>query len=506
MKFPPLPPSLALLWKRRWALLFLNLVAGLFAAPFLYWTCIFLRVVLRAAHGAPILLGLNFLNALGGWLLLALAALGMGGCLSALRKILAGGGSFVPRDILRGISACARTSLLAGGLLGLSLGILRMGALSLHSLLPGGALRCAGTALLLLQFAAALPLCLLAMTREDAIQRRPLAAFAQASALLARYPLRWYALATLTVLPPLLFFQWQAPLLTLLGFLFVELLALTPMMLAWQTGGRGHTGVRGQEAGGRGRGLAVGIASFFALDCLALLLPLLRGEPLGRVQATLRETISFLSRQILLEADNGTVRELLAASAVWPLLLAALLGSACCVLVAYACACYRLRLRALIYSVTVLLQLLPMLASYASLEQLLRNLNFRFSSVALGLCWALLYILIAALLYRRFARLLPRLEANRERYPGARLFFYYAVPRARLPILALIALGTLGCWNDALAPFWDMRRLGAFSAGGYVWDSLSGWAERLSYLGAFLLCFLSFLLLLRIGRAKRVKR
>jgi len=491
--------SVAALWKRRWALLFLNLVAGLSAAPFLYWTCIFMRIVLNAAHEAPTLLGLNFLNALTGWPLLGLAALGLGGCLSALRKILAGGGGFVPRHVLRGMGACAKTSLLAGGLLGLSLGVLRVGMVNLHALPLSGAPRCAGTALLALQFLAALPLCLLAITREDSLQRRPLRALAAAGALLARRPLRWYALLALTALPVLLLFQWQPPLLTLLGFLLVELLALTPMMLAWQIGSRT------QDAGGKGYGLSIAMAAFLALDILALLLPFLgQGEPLGQIQATLRETLAFISRQALLEADNGTLRELLAASGVWPLLLAALLGGACCVMVAYVCACYRFRLRALLFAAAVLLQVLPMLASYASLEKLLLNLNLRFSSLVLGLCWALLYILIALLLYRRFARLLPLLQQNREKYPGVRLFFYYAIPRARLHVIALIALGTLGCWNDALAPFWFMRSMGAFSVGEYVWQSLSGGAERLVYAAAAAAAFGVFLGVLRIyGREER---
>ena len=301
--------------------------------------------------------------------------------------------------------------------------------------------------------------------------------------------------------PVLLLFQWQPPLLTLLGFLLVELLALTPMMLAWQAGSKM------QDARSKGYGLSIGIAAFFALDVLALLLPLLRQrEPYQVMRATLRETIAFISRQALLEADNGTLRELLAASSVWPLLLAALVGSACCVMVAYACACYRFRLRGLLFAAAVLLQILPMLASYASLEKLLLNLNLRFSSLVLELCWALLYILIALLLYRRFAGMLPQLQKNREKYPGARLFFYYAIPKARLLVIALIALVTLGCWNDALAPFWYMKRLGAFSASGYIWNSLSGRAEKLAYLGAFLLCFGVFLGVLKVGNAWKGKK
>jgi hypothetical protein len=485
--------------RRRWALFFLNLVAGLFAAPYLYWTCILMRVILRAAQEEPVLPWLNAIDALGGLPLAMLAMLGAGGCLSACAKLLRGEDGFLPREVFAGLRRCAKTSLLAGAMLGLELGIARVGLLNLYAetslgtLLPAGAARTAAAAFLMAQLAACLPLCLLALTREDALQRRPLRALAAAGRLYAQYPLRMLSLAAAAVLPPLLFFVWPPPQLTLLGFFFVALCGLVPAMLLWQT-----LDVRLQTLDNRRGRLPLVMGVFFLLDCLALALPFLRHTP--DPQAALRGALGFVSR---LYADSGTLlRDLLAASSVWPLLLAALLGSACCVMAAYACACYRFRGRGLLFAAAVLLQILPIIASYSSLEQLLRNLDLPISGVWLGLGWALMYLLVALLLARRFARLLPGLQKNRGKFPGARLFFYYALPRAPLLPLALVALATLGCWDDALAPFWYMRRLGAFSLAGYISGRLSGRGELALTIGVFLAMLVLLVIILKLRSAR----
>jgi len=476
--------------RRRWALFFLNLVAGLFAAPFIYWNSILLRVILRAAQEEPVLPWLNAISALGGLLLMMLAAFGIGGCLSALRKMLRGTDGFLPREVLGGLRRCAKTSLLAGAVLGFCAGAARVGLLNLHVHLPAGAARTAASAFLLLQAAAALPLCLLTLTREDELQHSPLRAMAAAGRIYAQSPLRMLGLSSAATLPLLVFFVWEPPQLTLVGFLFVLLCGLTPIMLLWQT--RQGSGYRVQGSGGRGLPLAMAV--FFALDCLVLLSPLLRQAPDPR--AALHNALDFVSR---LYADSGTLlRDLLAASSVWPLLLAALLGSACCAMAAFACACYKFRLRGLLFAAAVLLQILPILASYSSLQQLLRNLRLPITGFMLGLGWALAYLLAALLLLRRFAQLLPSLQKNREKFPGVRLFFYFALPRAPLYTLVLIALATLGFWDDALAPFWYMRRLGAFSLAGYIGERLSGWGELALYLAAFLAMLGLFMLILKL--------
>ena len=480
--------------KRRWALFFLNLVAGLFVAPYLYWTCILMRVILRAAQDEPVLPWLGVIDALGGILLILLAALGAGGCLAALRKILRGEGEFLPREVFGGMRRCAKTSLTAGAILGFSLGILRAGLLNLYTFLPAGALRIAAAAFLVAQLAASLPLCLLALTREDAMQRRPSRAFAAAGRIYARRPVAMLGLAVASVLPSLLFFVWPPPQLTLLGFFFVALCGLVPVMLAWQTLSNRS------QAPDRRSYLPLITAAFSVLDILILLLPFLQRAP--DPQAALHSALDFVSR---LYADSGTLlRDLLAASSVWPLLLAALLGSACCVMAAYACACYKFRGRGLLFTAAVLLQILPIVASYSSLEQLLRNLELPISGVWLGLGWALAYLLAALLLVRRFAQMLPDLQKNREQYPGVRLFFYYALPRVPLLTLVLIALATLGCWDDALAPFWYMRRLGAFSLSGYLWERMSGRGELALIAGAFL-AMLGLLMLVMKLRSSRPK-
>jgi ABC-type glycerol-3-phosphate transport system permease component len=308
-------------------------------------------------------------------------------------------------------------------------------------------------------------------------------------------------LAAAAGLPSLLFFVWPPPQLTLLGFFFVALCGLVPAMLLWQVPQSRPPGGDGRRPEGeikkRSR-LPLFITIFFLLDALILSLPLL-----GRVpdpQAALRNALDFISR---LYADSGTLlRDLLAASSVWPLLLAALLGSACCIMAAYACACYTFRGRKLLFAAAVLLQILPMLASYSSLEQLLRNLKLPISGVWLALGWALVYLLVALLLVRRFARMLPSLQKNREKFPGVRLFFYFALPRAPLYALLLVALATLGCWDDALAPFWYMRKLGAFSLAGYVWERSSGWGEFALAAGAFLAMLGLLLLILKLRSAR----
>ena len=405
--------------RRRWALFFLLLVAGLFAAPYLYWSAILMPVVLQAAREEPVLLWANLLSALGSVPLLMLAALGAGGCLSALRKMRRSEDGYLPGEVFGGMRTHAKASLPAGAVLGLSLGAMRAGLLHLHTLLPGGAVRTLISSFLVLQF----------------------------------------ILAIWTVITP-------------------------PHPL------------RGSSPKGEPLKKRVVMPALFALDALLLLLPpLLLG-----MGATLRETLAFVSR---LYAGNGTLlRGLLAASGVWPILLAALLGSACCIMAAFACACYKFRLRGLVFTAAVLLQILPMLASYSSLEQLLRHLELPVTGVLLGLVWAGVYLLAALLLLRRFAQLLPSLQKNREKYPGVRLFFYYALPRAPLLSFTLAALATLGCWNDALAPFWYMRRLGAFSLWGYLWERLAGWGELATYACVFLV-MLGLFIPLRGGVVRR---
>jgi ABC-type glycerol-3-phosphate transport system permease component len=213
-------------------------------------------------------------------------------------------------------------------------------------------------------------------------------------------------------------------------------------------------------------------------DALLLALTPVTTDP---PEAALGKALDFVSRMY---ADSGALlRDLLAASSVWPILLSALLGSACCVMAAYACACYKFRGRGLVFTAAVLLQTLPILASYASLEQLLRKLELPVTGALLGLAWAAAYLIIALLLLRRFAQMLPELQKNREKFPGARLFFYYALPRAPLLTFTLVALATLGCWDDALAPFWYMRSLGAFSLAAYLWERLD---SPVPYILAFL--------------------
>jgi len=477
--------------KRRWALFFLNLTAGVFAAPYLYWTCILMRVVLRAARDEPVLPWLGAIDALGGLLLVMLAMWGAGGCLSALRKILRGEDGFIPGEVFGGLRRCAKTSVLVGAILGVSLMATRVGLLNLHTFSPSGAVRITASAFLLMQLAASLPLCMLALTREDALQSRPSRALAAAGRIYVQSPARMLGLSAATALPLLLFFVCPPPLLTLLGFLVVALCGLVPVMLAWQTQA---AECRGGVPAARLKPFLTIILIFFALDALILFLPLLQRTP--DPQAALRNALDFVSR---LYADSGTLlRDLLAASSVWPLLLAALLGSMCCVMAAYACACYKFHARRMVFLAAVLLQVLPMLASYSSLEQLLRNLELPITGTLLGFCWALAYLLVALLLYRRFARMLPSLQKNREKFPGARLFFYYALPRAPLHILALAALATLGCWDDALAPFWYMRRLGAFTLIGYIWENLSGWGELALYIAAFLAILGLFVIIVKL--------
>lgn len=480
--------------RRRWALLFINLVAGLFAAPFLYWTIILMPVVLRAAQGMPtVLMWLNALGVLVGLLLLMLAALGAGGCVSTLRKMRRSEDGFLPGEIARSIRRCARTSLMTGAVFGGSLGVASVGLVNLYTLLPAGLLRSAGTAVLLLQLVVSLPLCLLVHAQEDSLQRHPLRAFAAAGHVFARSPLHMLGLLAATALPPLLFFVWQQPLLTLLGFAVIALVAIVPVLSVWQGAAR-----RRQAEGGR-YGLLAMLGVFVVLSALVLLVPLLRRDMLflPAMQQSMQDTLIFLSRQA---AENDTLRSLLHTSSVWPLLFAALLGSACCIMAAYACACYRFRLRGWLFAAAVLLQILPMVFSFSSLEQLLRNLGLPIAGTLLGVIWMLGYLITALLLYNEFERMLPALRAKRDDFPGVRLFFYYALRRARLLSFALIALVTLGCWNDALAPFWYMRKMGSFSLLDYVWSQLSGWPEFAACMCAFLAVLALLLLLFKLRR------
>ena len=478
MTIPSVIKENALLyWRRRWAMFFMTVSVGLFAAPLLYWGCLFMPVVLNAANDAPILLGMNVFYAAGCGLLVMLAALGLGGCFAAMRRIIAGTDERVTKEMFRGIGRSAKTSLPAGALLGGSLAMAQIGVVGLHAM-PGvnGVLRGVLTALLALQLFGAIALGLMMLAQPDEL--KPLRALFAAGNQIAARPLKYTVLCALILLPLALLFAWRVPLLTFLGFLFVELLLFAPATMVWQNQAANDHAPEAQSKGKKA-GMITALAGFFAIDMFAIIAPLLRQaeQPTRAVMATMRQTMDFIVRQAVLDADNGTLREMLAGSGVWPLLFMALLGSVCCILTAYICACYEFRLRGLLFGTAALLPLVPMLTNYAGLELLLRNLNLGAPWV-LGVLWILLYLFAACMLFLRFRKLLPTMKKIKENYPGVRLFFYFALPRTRYWIFALMALVTLGCWNDALTPFWHMRKLGAFSVSSYVWEQTAGW-ERL---------------------------
>lgn len=436
----------------------LLLFALLFAAPYLYWSCILLPIISNAAHSEGILLGLHFINALGGAVLLLVMFLGLGGCLSATRAgvlnndLTAGECSAegapsvdisLPRAIWRGLRRCAGASLLYGGFTGLSLGVFRVGVLQLHCAYPAGFVRVALDAVLVLQAAFTLAACLLLLRQPDAVQAKPLRAFAAAWVRAARIG-RWRLI----------------PSVALSAFLFFGTLA-------------------------------------------AISLPLLKSR-LSVVRSSLREALAFAYTLVRQDAANGTLRDLLSNSGSWIVLLLGLLGGACCIIAAYLCACHRFHGRMSLFAVIVLLQLLPLWASFSAMDQFLRNLNLPDRPFYLGLALSLLYILTAALLFHRFSKLkdvlaIPQTAALNE----WRLFFYNVFPKVRPYVLALAILISAGLWNDAVLPFVWMHRLGAFRLPVYVWQQ-SRWDEKLFLL---LLAFLALpLFVLALARHIHIKR
>ena len=496
--------NVLLYWRRRWAMFFMNLVAALFAAPLLYWGCLFMPMVLNAANDAPILLGLNVFYAVGCGICLVLAAIGLGGCFSAMRKIFEGTDKRMTKELFRGIAGSIKTSLPAGALAGFALSTAQIGLVGLHAM-PGinGVLRSVLSALLALQLFAAVALALMMLAQPDELRGKPLQTIFAAGNQIAARPLKYTVLCALTLLPLALLFAWRVPLLTFMGFLFVGLLMCSPTVMVWQ-----NQAARDRMPEGKRKkaGVIAALGGFLLVDLFAIIAPLLRQaeQPARAVISTMQQTMDFIIRQAVLDADNGTLREMLAGSGVWPLLAAALLGSICCILTAYVCACYDFRLRGLLFGAVVVLQVFPMLSSYAGLELLLRNLNLGAPWV-LGLLWILLYLFLVCMLYWQFRRLVPKMEKIKEDYPGVRLFFYYALPRTRYWIAALIALVTLGCWNDALAPFWHMRKLGAFSVSSYIWETAAVW-ERMLYPVIFLALLAVWVLVCRVcSREKKPK-
>ncbi|MCL2106046.1 MAG: hypothetical protein FWH26_03150 [Oscillospiraceae bacterium] len=468
-------PSLTrFVWEHRWGMAFLNLTAFAFAAPFLFWNCILMPIVMQAAHAMELLQGLGALFALGNVLALMLAMLGAGGCLSALRGLLDGSGGYIISGVFRAMRRRAGSSLLAGGLLGLSLGVMRAGLMNLRSV-SGMGWRCALSVSLALQFLLVCTLCILAMARDDGCRAKPHRVFAGAAAELLTRPGRQLLYAVATVAPLAVFFLWQNAALTVIGLLLTAAAPL-PVMLIWSRRAPCISGGQSAKA-------LIGILLFAGLSAV----PALAVSPWNSVRATLRESMAFLFRLTMQDADNGTIRDMLANSSVWPVVAAAILGTGCCVVVSYVCACYRFKGRKTMLALAVTLQLLPLLSSYASLEQLLRNLRLPITPVLLGVVWTLLYLLLSLLLYRRFASLRPELLRRQEKsgVSGPRLLFYHALPRVRLYIAALLVLVTLGCWNDALAPFWHLKQLGAFTVSSYLWETMRGTREPLLYLCVF---------------------
>ena len=419
-----------------------------------------------------------------------------------MRRMLAGEDKALVRDVWRGISRCAGTSLLAGAVTGISMAAAQAGLAGLHAISGTPAvLRGFFSALLMLQLFWAVPLGLGMLSQPDTLQRRPMRCLFAAGRQIAACPLRYAGLCAVTLLPLALLFAWRTPLPTFLGFLLVELLLLAPAIMLWQNRG---SGIRNQGSGRRNFGVIAVLSSFFVFDIVALLMPALwrREFPARAAMATLRQTVDFIARQTLLEARNGTLREMLASSGTWPLLFVTLLGCACCMMAAFACACYGFRLRRLAFAGAAALQVLPILSGYAGLELLLRGL-YRGRPLLLGIAWIALYLFLLLMLYRNFRRQLPDLRKRQETQSGVRLFFYYAVPRARYWIYALAAVSALGCWNDALAPFRYMRELGAFSLAGYVWEHTDLWG-RVLYPALFLAMLALVLTFLR--RCARINR
>ncbi|MCL2531320.1 MAG: hypothetical protein FWE40_04080 [Oscillospiraceae bacterium] len=447
------------LLRRRWALLFLNVTAGLALAPFIYWDAIFMRVILSAAPDGATLLGLTVLSGLGSLLLLLFAAVGMGGCMHALRGVMADGTAFLPAEFARGVRSTAKTSLLAGAMIALSLLLLRAGLVNLYTQPPSlGWLRPVLTIVLVLQLLLILPTGLLMLCQRNELQRRPWHAMDAALRQLTRRPMHFAALLVLAMLP-ILFFSIQQPWAKFFGLFCVMIFALVPVMLRWQ---------RAAELEIRSPQKQSFLSRFaWALLGSASAVAVVYG---GALPSTLGTAWDFLLRQATLEADNTTVRSLLAASSVWPWMAAALLGTACLILVTYTCAHYRFRGHRLMFGAAVVLQLWPMLSRYSALEQLLRNMDLPMQPAVLIAAWAGLYLLAALALYHKFARMRPKLQQRhcQQKYPGARLFFYYALPRARLAAIALVLLITLGGWTDMFAPFWHMQELGAFSLVNFI--------------------------------------
>ncbi|MCL2446557.1 MAG: hypothetical protein FWD06_07310 [Oscillospiraceae bacterium] len=448
------------LLRRRWGLLFLNVTAGLALAPFIYWDGIFMRVMLSAAPDGATLLGLTVLAGLGNLLLLLFAAVVMGGCMHALRGVMADSTAFLPAEFMRGLRRTAKTSLVAGALIALSLLVMRAGLVNLYTQPPLPApWRPILTIMLALQLLIILPWALLMFCQPEGLQCRPLHAFSAAANQLFRQPLL-FGLLLLPAMLPVLFFSFQRPWAKFIGLFCVMFFLLVPVMMRWQKSVQAHT-LTPQTPRNYWHFLV--LAVFGVASTIALIVPGLGHGSV--VRTTLGETWAFLLRQVTLEADNTTVRSLLSSSSVWPWMAAALLGTACLILVTYTCACYRFRGRGLIFFTAVALQLWPMLSRYSALEQLLRSMDLPVQPVVIIAAWAGFYLLASLMLYRKFARMRPKLQQRRcqEKYPGARLFFYYAFPRARLAVIALVLLTTLGGWPDILAPFWHMQELGAFS-------------------------------------------
>ncbi|MDR2646854.1 MAG: hypothetical protein LBB67_01835 [Oscillospiraceae bacterium] len=466
----------------QWGLFFLNLVAGLFTLPFLYWNCILMRIVIRVAHTTPLLIGLSVLNALGGVLLLMFAALGIGGCLSAMRKFFESKIAFLPRDIKNGICATAKTSLCAGSLLGISLGFMRAGLVDIHTLMPSNTWRCALSVLLVLQFLITLLLCALAVAQPDETQKHPFYAFAAASALLRQNAARHTGMLLLIALPMLFFFVWDSSLLTGIGFILILLAGLSLAMLVWTAHVKQSAVIR-QKKSPLPR-ILLAIAATWS----AYLLSMLPGDTLRQEvppNATISQTIGFVFDLATQNTANGTLHDLLVSSSIWPLLLVALACNICCVFAVYTCACYRFKGRKALFVFAVLFQLLPLLAGYANLDRLLENLSLAFiPAPVIVLVWIVLYTIVVRLLYRCFARQLPDLQREYDNYPGLRLILYYALKRAGIWLLLMFALVTLNAWNGLLAPFHSMYTLGTFSVSGYVFDRLSN-TERLIYAAAF---------------------
>lgn len=237
----------------------------------------------------------------------------------------------------------------------------------------------------------------------------------------------------------------------------------------------------------------------FGIYALSLVIPLLWGIMISlqtRVQYMTDPTmfpkppqfINYINAFVELQESGSNMLGMIFNS-LWYALGGALINVAASVLAAYVCAQYKFFLNKVMYWISVITMMIPIMGSLPASLKL---------SVALGLYDSPLTIISSAsalgttfVIAYAFFKGVSWSYAESAFIDGAghfRVFFQIMLPQAFSPIIALTLTGFIGRWNDAMSPLIYLPSWPTLASGFYVYQkgSISELNYPLLFAGLFI--------------------